>query len=690
MAIIDRYFGDMTPNNELKHLEITAEKPIVSPVEVTVVGSEAANVNLAWRIGGAASEDMDVLNIINAVLTNGKAGLIDLNLVQQQKVLMAGADIMLFADHGLMLLRGFPKADQTLEQVRDLLLEQLDMLKAGNFDESLLEATINNYKAGIMRLNESNSGRMGMMVDSYINGVDWEREVKLLDRMSRITKEQVVAMANKYFNRNNYVVIYKREGKDENTVKVEKPEITPIITNRDASSEFLKKVRESKVEPIEPVFLDYDRDLAKLKAKSGIEVLYVQNHTNDLYTLEYVFETGTNNDPALAMALDYLQYLGTDKYTAEQIQQEFYRIANSFRLSAGEQRTTISINGINENIEQAITLLEDLLANAKPDEEVLANYKADLAKSRSDQKLNQMTNFRRMRSYAQYGPKSPATNVLSNEELEAITSEELLARIRKFADMQHRIIYYGPMSGKQIVKTIDRFHHVPAKLTPAPAQVVFKPLETKENKILLSHYDAKQIYYSQYSGRGEMFQPSIDPQVRLYNDYFGGSMNAIVFQEMREARGLAYTAQAGLLTPARKEIPYAMTALIMTQNDKMVDAAAAFMEIIDNMPESQQRLDIAKESIMTNIRTQRIIKENIIRNYMAALDLGINYDRRRSIFETIPSLTIDDVKDFQLKWVKGRKYTYTILGNESELDMKSMEEKYGPVQRVSQEELFGY
>ena len=77
-------------------------------------------------------------------------------------------------------------------------------------------------------------------------------------------------------------MIYKRQGKDPNEKKIEKPQITPIVMNRDSSSAFLKEIQASQVAPIEPVFLDFEKDLSKLTAKSDIPVLYKQNTSNDL------------------------------------------------------------------------------------------------------------------------------------------------------------------------------------------------------------------------------------------------------------------------------------------------------------------------------------------------------------------------------------------------------------------------
>ena len=109
----------------------------------------------------------------------------------------------------------------------------------------------------------------------------------------------------------------------------------PIATNRDAQSAFLAEIQNTEVKPIEPVFVDYKKDMSRFEARKGIDVLYKKNESNDIFTLTYVFDTGTENDPALNLAFDYLGYLGSESLTAEQIASKMYGIACSFSMQAG-------------------------------------------------------------------------------------------------------------------------------------------------------------------------------------------------------------------------------------------------------------------------------------------------------------------------------------------------------------------
>ncbi|MCD8072433.1 MAG: insulinase family protein [Alistipes sp.] len=271
IATIDKYFGDMVPNYDLPDVQTLGDLPeFTEPVKVEVVGNDAENVSLVWRAPGAAHPDNDVMSILSLVIFNGKAGLVDLNLNQQQKLLNGWGGYMPLTDHGVIWLDANPKAGQTLDEVKDLLLGQIAMLRNGDFDEELLASTINNLKANEMRRTDSNYGRANWFVNTFVNGLDWKDEVGKLDRMGKITKEQVVAAANKYLGDDNYVVIYKLEGKDPEEIKIAKPDITPLAVNRDMESQFLQEIKATEVEPIEPRFVDFDRYMSILKAKSDI------------------------------------------------------------------------------------------------------------------------------------------------------------------------------------------------------------------------------------------------------------------------------------------------------------------------------------------------------------------------------------------------------------------------------------
>lgn len=689
IVTIDKYFGHMKPNMNLPKLNLAKEEELTAPVVKEILGPDAENITLAWRFPGAASKEYETLQIVSQILYNDKAGLIDLNINQQQKALSAYCYPLDMADYSVLLMQGRPKQGQTLDEVKGLLLEEIKKLRAGDFDEKMLEANINNFKLGLMQQLEKNESRAQMFVNSFINGSNWADEVTALERMSKLTKSEIVAFANKYLNENNCAVIYKKRGQDPNEKKMSKPAITPIVMNRDAVSPFLKEIQESKVEPMSPVFLNFTTDLKQLKAKTGIPVLYKQNTSNDLFQLLYLFDMGNNNDKALGLAFQYMSYLGTPDMTAEQIKSEFYRLACTFRVMPGNERTYVVLSGLNENLPEAMALFEKLMANAQVNKDTYKNLSADIIKARKDAKLNQAQNFNRLVNYGIWGAKSPATNLLSEAELLAMDPQELINRIHQQNSYEHRILYYGPSGEKELLATINKLHNTPRKLTKIVPNDQFKMELTNQTKVFIAPYEAKQIYMSQISNRGEKFDSSMEPVLNLYNEYFGGGMNSIVFQEMRESRGLAYSANARIIQPSYLKYPYMFRTQIATQNDKMIDAIKVFNDIINEMPESEAAFKLAKDGLIARLRTERIIKDEVLWSFIAAQDLGMKEDSRIKLYNDVQTMTLKDIVNFQNKWIKNRTYTYCILGDEKELDLEKLKE-VGPIIRLTPEDIFGY
>ena len=692
--ILTKYFGQMKPNENLPSLSFKEEAPISAPVKGEVLGNEAEQVYLAWRIPAAKDKDMLALNVLREVLQNGKCGIIDVEVSQPQRVLAMGSFPYSMADKGLGIITGLPKEGQTLDEVRDIALEVVRKLRAGDFSDELVPAVINNMKLDLQKSFEDNSDRADFYVQAFVNGSPWADEVKTLGDIDKITKADVVRVANKYFDPDAYFILYKLQGKDTAELKIAKPEITPIATNRDASSDFVKSVLDSKVQPIEPAFVDFEKSLARNPIKKGqVELLYTHNNTNDIADVTFIYEYGFSAVRPLRLANSYLSLLGTADKSVAQIKEEFYRLACTYNVSIGRDRSYVVITGLSENLPKAIRLYEDLVKNAVSDTAVWNQLVARQIKSMNDDKNNQRANFSRVAQFAYYGAdktKNPSLALgYTPETLAKVNPEEVLAALRDMNNHVHRIIYYGPESEKKVVAMLEKDHVTPGKLTEVPVGQKFPEQITEETVIYVAPYDAKQLYMQQFSNRGEHFDASKEPMLEIYNEYFGGGMNSIVFQEMRESRSLAYSAWAELFSPSRLDRTYTYMSQIATQNDKLMDAVNAFEEIINEMPESESAFALAKEGLDSRLRTKRTIKDNIAWAWVNAQNRGLDYDIDKKVFEALPGATLADVIAFQKANVKDRKYNYAILGKIEDLDMEALG-KLGRVVILTTEDIFGY
>ncbi len=682
---VDAAFSYMQPKPAPQPI-FPPEEAITSPIRREVFGPDAENVALGFRMPGMNSREGDLMRFMDMILSNSTAGLMDLDLNQQQKVLSSGTWAFSQVDYSMHYFFGSPLEGQKLEDVEKLLIGEIEKVKKGDFDNTLLTAIVNNLTVSRMREYESNDARANGMADSYISFTPWDQSVSFIDRLSKITKKDIVDFANKYYN-NNYVVVYKRLGKRD-VPKVDKPGITPVAVNRNAESPFLKNVLATPADKIAPRFIDYKSDIRESTVK-GVPFFYLKNDENKLFTLYYKLDMGKRHDKKLAFALGYLDLLGTDKLSPADVKRKFYSLGLSFGVGSSDDESYVYLSGLNKSFDVGVKFFEEFLSTAKPDNEALKGLVERTLKSRDDLKKDKGTILRQaMSNYGKYGKNNPFTNNLSEQELHALKASELVEEIHSFTKHNHRVLYYGPDAMVTVTKVLQAQMKVPKTYLPTPTVADYTPLPTNENKIYFVNFDMAQAEVLMLS-KEYTYDPAKVPIQTLFNEYFGGGMSSIVFQEIRESKALAYSCWSNFSKASKKGDPNYMVAYVGTQADKLPDAMKAMSEIMTELPKSENTFGQAKDALLKNIETERITRTDILMSYEAAKKRGDDHDMRQDIYKAVPAMTFDNIHNFQQKYVKNQKYTILILGAKDKIDFTKLG-GYGKVQELSMEEVFGY
>lgn len=685
IAKIDKAFSYMKEKS-VPEYTFAPEDAITSPVIKEVVGPDAESVTIAFRLPSNQDKDAALANLVGSILTNGKAGLIDLNLVKKQKLLKASAYSYLLVDHGLLYISASPSQGQSLEDVKKLVLNEIENLKKGNFDDDLIPSIVNNIKKHKIQQTESYGDRAYMLMDAFTGKLNWRDQVAYVNDLSKVTKKDIMDFANKYFG-NNYVAVLKHKGERTDIEKIEKPTITPVETNADKQSAFVKMINQMPSTPVAPVFLDYNKDLQRSKLGKA-EVYYVQNKENQLYRLNFRYKIGTLNDLKMGLAAQYIQFLGTDKKSAEQISKEFYKIASSFRVHTADEYTFVTIEGLQENFEAAVTLYENLIQNLKADDQALEALKARIQKYRSDVKANRNQIMQALTSYALYGPKNKYNHALSNAEIASTTSQELVDRLKKLNDVEQIVIYYGPATMGELTSKLSSLHKVPATFAKVAPAKVFKQVEQTKNQVLFTDYEMVQAE-TRWIRNTVPYNPAESTVIKVFNNYFGGSMGSLIFQTIRESKALAYSTYGMYRTPRKKDEKYYMLAYVGAQADKLKEAVSTMDDLLTTMPELPANLDLAKAQLKKDIQTERISQDDIIYNYLNAKELGLTKDIRKEIYQNLDKITMNQVKAFHDKYLSKKPYTYVILASEKKLSKEELQ-KIGEFKKLTLEELFGY
>lgn len=662
-----------------------AEEPIEEVQRATVSYPGQEEVQIAFRTVPNRHPDKETLIVLDMILDNRTAGLINLNLNQRQRVQAAGASPEFHNDYGSQRLWGVPRQGQTLEEVEQLLLEQIDIIKRGEFDDWIIPAIVNDFERMEKRSLESNTSRVGNMRQAFLTFTDWNYHVNQMARLERVTKQDVINVANKYFSDNNYVAVHRVNGPAD-LPPVEKPQIDPVEIDPSRQSEFASTILEMPYDDIEPRFLEEGSDYQIIEYAPGIPLYYAQNSLNDLFSFSMVIEVGTEDDDRLSLASALMDKAGTVDYPGDELQKQWYRLGSNFSFSTGANETVIGISGMDPQFEDALALMLELAANPQADQATLEDLKNTILQARSDQRESPQAIHQALYLYNRYGAESPALRVMPSEQLRAVALGELLALISDLQNYQHTLIYTGSMPAERLMAQLRRHHQPGQELRAAPSYRFRSARHIEENDIYVIHRETAQAQVRLEFPDGNVDETLTVP-ASLYNSYFGTSMSSVVFQELRESRALAYSAGANYVQGDRLGAENLMLGAIGTQNDKAVEALEAFIDLIDNMPRSGERFDDALSSQVNRYRTASLSARQIPGAVRGWQRLGLDHDPRPQRFATLMNARLSDMVEFQQERVAGRPKLISIVGDTGRLDMEALAE-LGTVHVLTVDDVF--
>lgn len=686
IAWVDAAFGSY-PTAPVPYFGVREQPPIVAPLVKNVVGPDPEFMTLAFRLPSAAHKDIPALRMCDMILANSSAGLIDLNLGQTQKVRDPYSTIRIMTDFSIEQFGGSPMPGESLEDVAKHLLDQIELLKRGAFDDKLMRSIVQDVRMKQMQSEMGNEGRAYRILQAFEHGMPLESVTHDADALAAITKADVMRIAKEYF-RSNYVVVNKREGDRTDIGHVEKPSITPVPLNRDTASAFGNAITSAPAQTIQPRFLDYATDIQRASVRKNIPMLAVRNTMNDLFQLRYYLKMGTANDRYMKVALDYLDLMGTTSLTNQALQQRMYALGMDFGVYASQDQCYISLSGIRTNFKQCVQLMENILATCVGNETSLAAFKQRLLQERADARKDKSTiYYLGLLTYARYGARNAVNSALTTSEINALTHKQLATTIHSLLSYPHEVHYWGPDDATSTAAIVASVHGAPATFRAVPPAVTYtvQPMDTAEVIFLDHEQVTADVAFMARSF--PQFDSTLSPRLRLLNEYFDGGMGSIVFQTIREQKALAYSTSGGLESPHRIPEPYTVMATVGTQADKLHDAITSMKELLTELPRIDPALLGAKNAIRARLATERRTRMGIIDSYVGVRKFGLSTDQAEYTWKHLPDLTFEDVADVYTKGMSNRPYVLVVMGSAASIDVRSLEE-YGRVRTVTIDELF--
>lgn len=683
-AIIEKYFGKWSGPEELRPEPSWNEKPLEGRefVEVEYLGEE--HVVLAFRTAPKHHEDYPALRLVDMILDNSVAGLINLDLVEKQKVRAAGCYPQNLNDFGAHYLYGTPKDGQSLETVEQLLLQQIERVKKGDFEDWALQAVINDFKKRQKENYEKNDQRVELLRDTFLAFVDWNVTLNEISEMERVTKADIVRVANKYYGK-DYVAGFRIDAQHD-LPSIEKPAIDPLSIDPDKGSSFMEEVDQLPYEPLQPKFLVPEKDFSVREISPGIRLIHTFNPLNDLFNLEVRMDLGFDHQPMLSTAKRMLDRAGARKMSSEDLKVEWYKLGTDFGFGVQEHFCNFFINGLDENFLSSLQLAESHLLFPNSSEEIWNETKDIILSERDDEQKDPNALTHALAHFHRYGKNSRYLKRSSDTDLNNSTTSGLSELLKQAVESPRSILYFGPQSPDVVEQWIrDSFLGVSPKHKAAKVEPD-RSLKTQKDQVYFLHKEMAQAQV-RFEFSSGLLDESLTPSVQIFNEYFGGGMAGLVFQELREARALAYSAWARFFTPSRPDEENVMVGSIGCQADKTIDAMEAFIGLLKEMPVSNTRWSSAHASLLSAYRTNPITSRAIPKFVYDVDTLGLKIDPRESRFKNLSKAKIDGFEKFYQDKIKAKSILFSVVGDSTRIDMEALE-KFGPFTQVTAKELF--
>lgn len=646
--------------------------PLPSRTEVAVPVPSNEGVILAWPTVKTTHPDRLALDVMDRILFDGKGGIIMRDLLLPQKVTNAASSPTFLRESGYFQISADALTGQSHADLEKLLLGVVDKLQAGDFTDKDVATAVLHDEINLQRQLESNDGRMDLLTEAFVQGEDWSHVVGRIDAMKQVTKADIVRVAKQYLTKN--MLVLRRVKGQATPPKIQKPGITAVKVDTKRQSPFAKSILAMEAAPIEPVALVEGKDFARAKLATG-PLVAVTNTRNGLFSIGHQYEYGRSDDKLVCLALEVLKVSGAGKRSAEQTARELHELGISVDTRCSKNDAEITISGIDRNLEPGMALLREWLASPAFDDATLKARVAASLTERANQVGSPQAIANAQQQFARFGNDSDFLVVATNKDMQAAKPEQLKKSLKKFLTLKHRTTYFGPRDAATAAKVVTLGDG------KAPARAQRPTKYRRPNIVLATDQPTQQTHVWLVWPK----RPANDND-RAAGAVFGNYISEQLYQEVREARGLAYTTYGGY-GAGRKIDETNLFAYVGTQGDKTHDALDAVLSTL-RQPLDDVRLTRAKETIAQGHRTERIPPRFVATMVYQWEDQGAKGDPRAARIERIAKLdraTLQKWLDAALKL----PVIVSITGDRKKLDEPRLQ-KLAPVTFVPVEKLFGY
>jgi zinc protease len=637
--------------------------------------------------------DGPALDVMNMLLSNpSQTGLLDEMTVGNQ-LIAAQAFSDRRVEAGGEYIFYVPKViGQSLKKGEQLVEEKIRKLKAGAFDDALLEAVKTEIQVSYQRNFEDQYKRGLNMVMAFSSGKEWESVLNYPEEISKITKNDVIEVANKYLT-DNQLAFYSKTGLPKKPKTLRPPfERIPSL-NTDRKSDYAKMIESMEVKAIEPEYILFGEQDSIQKHVTVehlnplVHLYYVENPVNDLFELKLKYGTGIYEMPVLNQVAEYMDLVGPVDMPFNVFKRTLQSLGASLTFFTDKNYFVINIRGPEKNLGSILEISSALLRSPHADGRKIRNLYQTAKTNEKFIKNDPETLGHALYSFALYGENSQYLKDLSSKEVKGLTATGLIDALRTALRYEADFHYSGALDMNLVKELIITY--LPVTDINLECSSPVKNVFPEINETLVFFLDEKSAIQSKdyFFIRGNRLTEMEKPLLNAYYEYLDGGMSSVIFQEIREFRSLAYATGASIFMPFYPDEEAGLMSFVGTQADKTPEAIEVMHGIISSPPDKSDRMDMVRKSLVQSINSKKPTFRNRSEPVAAWVKQKYSSDPRRDWVRIYDALTFDQIVGFYNRQFLNKPVIITIIGNKKQIGSDWMS-TYGTVTFVKRKDLF--
>lgn len=438
LGYLQKYFGTLSiPETPIDPTYTT--EPAQDGERTVVVRrvGETQLVGAAYHIPAGSHPDYAAAKALVSILGDEPNGRLYRQLVQPGIASSVYASSFAFTEPGLLFSLAEVPGDGSLESARAALVEAMERSFA---EEPITEKEVGRAVQQILKQRElqaSNTDRIAVSLSDWAAQGDWRLYFLFRDHIETLTTEQVQAVAEKYFVRNNRTVgLFIPSEKSDRVEIPEAPDLAQMLDG------YKGREAVSAGEQIDPDPLEIEKRTLRGDLTEGIRYAFIPKKTRGetvTFTLTLRFGTGETlkGKRGAVELLGIMMGRGTQKLDYSAIEDEKVRLRLQASVSSTLGLLQISAKTKREFLPESVALIGDIIRSPRFEgselEVIRRQIVTGLEQSSTDpQSLGRRSVDRRLTPY----PKGHVLAVQSiDEEIEmyrSVTIEEIAALHREF------------------------------------------------------------------------------------------------------------------------------------------------------------------------------------------------------------------------------------------------------------------